>query len=103
MSEKRHFSGEQKTLILREYWKEKQSISKIAERYKVSPQLIYKWEKQLFEIAPEILSSKAGRPKDLTNQQKKIDDLSSQVQKKDAIIAHLVNDNLTLKKNLGEI
>ncbi len=103
MSEQRHFTGEQKTIILREYWKEKQSISKIAERYKVSPQLIYKWEKLLFEAAPEVLSSKAGRPKDLTKQQKKIDELSAIVQKKDSIIAHIVNDNLTLKKNLGEI
>ncbi len=39
----------------------------------------------------------------MTKQQKKIVDLSALVQKNDSIIAHIINDNLTLIKSWGDL
>jgi len=103
MSKKARKTGEQKTRILREIYKEQVPISQAAENNLVSPQDIYRWEKQLFESAPEILTSKAGRPKDESLLKKRIDELEAKLKKKDEVIAEIVAENLTIKKSLGEI
>lgn len=103
MNRKTRKSGVQKTHILRDVLKEHKSISSVAEENQVAPQDIYRWEKQLFESAPEILASKAGRPKDESLLTKRIQELETKLKKKDEVIAELAADVILLKKNLGEI
>lgn len=103
MSKKARKSGTQKAKILRDVYKEQIPISQAAEQNQVAPQDIYRWEKQLFEAAPEILTSKAGRPKDETLLTKKIEELEAKLKKKDEVIAELAADVILLKKNLGEL
>jgi transposase len=103
MSKRSRKNGEQKARILREVLKENLPISNAASQYEVSPNDIYRWEKRLFEAAPNILATQAGRPKDETLLLKKVEELEEKLRKKDRVIAELAEDVLTLKKSLGEI
>lgn len=103
MSRKARKTGVQKARILRDVYKEQVPISQAAEQNQVAPQDIYRWEKKLFEAAPEILTSKAGRPRNETLLIKKIEELEAKLKKKDEVIAEIVAENLTIKKSLGEI
>ncbi len=51
---KRVITPEQKVKILRKLLENSKSISQLAEQYEISPNLIYRWKKQLFEEAVEI-------------------------------------------------
>jgi len=81
-----------------ELLKKGKKVSDIAEEFSVHPNMIMKWEKQLFEGAVETF---AITRKDTTDkaQNRKIEELEKQLAQKDSIIAELATENLGLKKN----
>ena len=99
---RRKISPEQKVMILREHLENDVSITDLAEKYKIHPNLIGKWKKELFEGAVAVFDKKTksqDKRKDT-----KIADLKKTLQKRDTLIAHLVSENVELKKtNFGEI
>lgn len=99
--QKRKISAEQKVIILRELLENDRSISELAEQYEVNPNLIYRWKKQLFEEAVEIFKHKSNINE--TKKDREIKKLKEQLTKKETAISYLLNDNIALKKNLGEI
>ena len=94
---RRKISSEQKMMILRERLENDVSITDLAEKYKIHPNLIGRWKKELFEGAVAIFNKK------LKSQNKrkdtKITELKAMLQKRDTLIAHLVSENVELKKN----
>ena len=54
MRERKRYSGEQKTIILRELLENNVPISTLCEKYEVRPNDIYNWKKKLFESASGI-------------------------------------------------
>lgn len=64
-----------KVLILREHWENKVSISDLAEKYHVHPNLIGRWKKELFEGAVGTCSRKQN--KDNTRAEQKLRDWRS--------------------------
>jgi len=101
MRPKRHFTPQQKVAILREYLKNKTSISEIAKKHDIHPNMIYLWEKSLFEGALDTFSRSSS--KQSSSQDKKISELEEKLRKRNAVISELIEDNILLKKNLGEI
>jgi len=99
--QKRKITAEQKVIILRELLENDRSISKLAEEYGVNSNLIYRWKKQLFEEAVEIFKPKYNKAE--TKKDREIKKLKEKITKKDTAISYLLNDNIALKKNLGEI
>jgi len=99
--QKRKINAEQKVIILRELLENDRSISELAEEYGVNPNLIYRWKKQLFEEAVEIFKPKSNKHE--TKKDREIKKLKEQLTKKETAISYLLNDNIALKKNLGEI
>jgi transposase-like protein len=97
----RKINAEQKVIILRELLENDRSVSQLSEEYGVNPNLIYRWKKQLFEEAVEIFKPKSK--KDETKKDREIKKLKEQLTKKETAISYLLNDNIALKKNLGEI
>jgi transposase-like protein len=97
----RKINAEQKVIILRELLENDRSVSQLSEEYGVNPNLIYRWKKQLFEEAVEIFKPKSN--KDETKKDREIKKLKEQLTKKETAISYLLNDNIALKKNLGEI
>ena len=99
---RRRFSPEEKVKILREHLENQVALSDLAEKYGIHVNDLYNWKKKLFEGAAEIFSSKQnGR---VSADQKENEGLKEKLKKKDQLISELVEENISLKKNLdGEI
>ena len=98
MSTGKRFSAQQKVEILREHLENQISIGDLAERYGVSPSMIYKWKKSLFEGALTILSNSHNGK---SSKKKKEKNLEEKLQQRDSLISELVSENITLKKSLN--
>jgi len=97
---RRKISPEQKVMILREHLENDVSITDLAEKYKIHPNLIGRWKKELFEGAVAVFDKKSksqDKRKDT-----KITELKATLQKRNTLIAHLVSENVELKKTSFE-
>ena len=102
--ERKHYSPEQKVLILRELLENNLPISQLAEKYQVQPNDIYNWKKKLFEYAKDIFQSKSVNQKQTSLEQKKIEKLQSKLRDREEAIAFLLKENIEIKKSIdGEI
>lgn len=96
---RRRIKAEDKVKILSEILFNGRKISDVADEYKAHPNQIFAWRKELFEGAASIFVQK--RP-DISEsaRQRKIDNLERAIANKDAVIADIAQENLTLKKKL---
>jgi transposase-like protein len=101
MPERKHLTSAQKTEILRELLENHESISAVSEKYGVHPNDIYRWKKQLFEGAPEILTNKNQGKKSQQKENEKIKKLEEKLRHKEQVISELAEENLILKKTFG--
>jgi transposase len=92
------YSAEQKVAILREQLEKNISVPDICEKYRIHPNQFYKWKKELFENAAEIFSAKRSGKKD--NRAEKLERI---LKDRNEVIAELMQENLKLKKESGEI
>jgi transposase-like protein len=104
MSDKirRHFTAEQKAAILKEHLLEKTPVSEVCNRHQIAVNLFYLWQKELFENA-HLAFAKNGRREQRAEdaKQRRIDALEAKLQRKDGVIAELMEEHVTLKKTLG--
>ena len=104
MRERKHYSPDQKVVILRELLENNVHISQLAEKYQVHVNDIYNWKKRLFEQAKDIFQAKPANQKQTTLEQKKIEKLESKLRDRDEAIAILLKENIEIKKSIdGEI
>jgi transposase-like protein len=105
MPERKFLTPEQKVSILRRHFVEKVPISDLCDEFGIHPTQFYNWQKQLFENAAPIFerrgnSANERRHKDA--QAKRIAELEAKVQKKNEVVAELLEEHVQLKKELGE-
>jgi transposase-like protein len=98
-NERRHWSAEEKTKLLRRHLIEKIPISKICEEARLAPSAFHRWQEQLFLNAALALEGK--RPE--RDQDQRIEKLEQKLRQKDEVLAELMVEHLTLKKELGEL
>ena len=99
-NQRRKIRAEEKVKILRELLENNQNISELSEQYGVNPNLIYRWKKQLFESAVDIFEPKQNKKESQKDREIKM--LKEKLAKKESAISYLVEDNIMLKKNIGE-
>jgi len=100
MSERRRFSSEEKVMILREHLDNNVKVSDLAAKYKVHPNMILRWKKELFEGALDVFSQKHKK----NGQDAKAQKLEDKIKKMQEVITELTTDNLELRKKYnGEI
>jgi len=99
MTKRNRYTPEQKVAILREHFEKNISVPDICEKYRVHPNQFYRWKKELFESAAEIFSTKKSKQKN----EKRLSDFEKTVKDRNEIIAELLEENLKLKKSVGEI
>ena len=101
-------SGDEKIAMLREHLLEGAKVSDLCQHREVEPSLFYRWQKQLFENGASVLERGEGKMvKGASNtEQRKYEEklkaLEEKLQRKDAVIAALVEENVSLKKKNGE-
>ena len=96
---RRRYSPEQKVKIVREHLEKNISVPDICEKYRIHPNQFYRWKKELFEGAVETFSKKQS--KKFTKD--KVSKLEDRLKDRNEVIAELLEENIKLKKESGEI
>ena len=96
---RRRFTPEQKVAIIREHFKKNISAPDICEKYRIHPNQFYHWKKEFFECAVDTFSKKRGKKigRDKTTR------LEEKLKDRNEVIAELLEENIKLKKSVGEI
>jgi hypothetical protein len=73
-------------------------VPAICEKYRIHPHQFYRWKKLFFEKAVDVFNTKH----DDNTEQKKIAQLQNRLNDRNDVIAELLEENLKLKKSVGE-
>ena|SRR5581483_4472928 len=100
---RRHFSVPEKVAALKRHLLEGVAVSKVCEDLGIQPTVFYSWQKLLFENAHLVFEN--GRRSKLVEdgKDKKIEHLEAKLQRKNEVMAELMEAHTLLKKELGEI
>lgn len=102
---RRHFTAEQKAAIVRRHLVDKVPVSDLCDELKIQPSMPYTWQKAVVDGAARAFEAPAERGRGSTRESelsKRIEQLEAKLAKKDAIIAEISEEYVTLKKELGE-
>jgi transposase len=90
MTTRRHFSPEQKAMIVRRHLADKEPVSNLADELGVQPSQIHWWVKQLLDQAERAFQSN-GRQRTASNpEQLRLASLEAAVDRKDALLGELL-------------
>jgi len=100
--QRRHFSGPDKVAILKRHLLEKVPISDLCDEFGLYPNQLYAWLKEFFENGH--LAFDNGRKSRAVEDAKdvKIQKLEAKLQRKDSVLAELMEEHTLLKKEFGE-
>ena len=105
MSKRQYLSGLQKVAIVRRHLLEQVPVSDLCDEYGIHATQYYGWQKQLFEqgsVVFERKTNQANARRQQDAQQRKIAQLEEKIQKKNEVVAELLEEHVQLKKELGE-
>lgn len=106
MKQQKKYTAEEKALILREHLDGNVPISELAEKYKVHPNALYTWKKQLFEEAPATLARKRkiAEQAEANRDKQRIAHLETLLAKRERLITELAEELIEEKKRTnGEV
>jgi transposase len=87
--------------ILKRHLIDRVPVSDLCDEYQLQPTLFYIWRKQFFENGAAALERKNAVPE---NQHlKTIATLRDKLQRKNEVVAELMEEHIQLKKELGEL
>jgi transposase len=100
--QRRHFSGTEKVAILKRHLLDRVPISDLCDELQIYPNQLYGWLKEFFENGHAAFDN--GRKSKAVEdaQQRKIDKLETTVQRRNDVLAELMEAHTQLKKSLGE-
>ncbi len=100
---RRHFSATEKVAILKRHLLDKVPVSDLCDELQLYPNQLYSWLKEFFENGHAAFDN--GRKSKAIDdaQQKKIEQLEAKLQRKNEVMAELMEAHTVLKKELGEI
>jgi transposase-like protein len=100
---RRHFSPEQKVALLRLHLLEKKPVSDICQEHNLAVNLFYLWQKQFFDNGTAAFENSGKRRKaDEDAKDRTIAALQDKLQRKNEVLAELLEEHVQLKKELGE-
>ena len=97
---RRRFSPEEKAAILKLHLLERKPVSDICDQHGIQPTQFYTWQKQFFENAAAAFGHKAGST--CSTHERTIAALREKLQRKNEVVAELMEEYVQLKKELGE-
>ena len=100
--QRRHFDGTQKVAILKQHLVEKVLVSDLCDELDIYPNQFYGWLKEFFENGHAAFDN--GRKSKAVDDAKnlKIEQLEAKLQRKDSVLAELMEEHVLLKKSLGD-
>lgn len=104
MTKKRSFQPEEKVAAVRRHLVEGVPVSDLCDELAIKPTQYYAWQKQFFENGGLAFPRRNGKNRQQPNRdQKKIAALQEKLQKRDEVVAELLEEHVQLKKELGEL
>ncbi len=97
---RKHYTAEQKVAILRRHLLEHEPVSKLCDEAGLQPAMFYRWQKEFFENGTAAFQNKSRT--NAQGEQERIEFLEKRIQRKDEVIAELMEEHVILKKSLGE-
>jgi len=97
---RKHYTAEEKVAVLRRHLVENEPISKLSDELGIKPTLLYRWQKEFFENGAAAFQSRTRT--NAPAEQERIEFLEKRIQRKDEVIAELMEEHVALKKSLGE-
>ncbi|MGH9557453.1 MAG: transposase [Terriglobales bacterium] len=101
--ERKRYSPEQKVAILRRHLLEHVPVSQVCEEHQVRPTVFYRWQKDFFENGAAAFrqdGKAASRRQEA--EASRIAALEQKLQRKNDVLAELMEEHVALKKSLGE-
>ena len=105
MSKRKSLPPEQKIAIVRRHLIEGVAVSDLAEEFGIHPTQYYQWQRQLFEEGASVFErkpNKANQRRKEAAQEKKIRKLEETLEKRNEVVAELLQEHVQLKKALGD-
>ena len=101
--QRRHFTPEQKVALLRLHLLDKKPVSAICEEHHLGVNLFYLWQKQFFDNGTAAFEHTGKRRKTAQDaKDRQIAALQDKLQRKNEVLAELMEEHVQLKKELGE-
>ena len=97
---RRRFNAAEKVEILKRHLVEKEEVSDICEELKLHPNQFYEWQKLFFENGVRAFERDERREESHLRAENAR--LTEKLQRKDSVLSELMEEHITLKKNLGE-
>lgn len=98
---RRRFSPEEKVAILKLHLLERNPVSDVCDQHGILPTQFYTWQKQFFENAAAAFERKNGSTG--STHDRTIARLREKLQRKNEVLAELMEEHVQLKKELGEL
>jgi transposase len=104
MAETRKYrSGEEILRILKRHLVDKEELSKVCEAEGICPSQFYRWQAILFAEGAAVFERKsAGSRKERLEALERVAMLEEKIQKKNEVLSELMEEQVRLKKGLGE-
>jgi transposase-like protein len=99
MKARKHHTASDKVAIIRRHLVDKVSVSDLCDQYHIRPTLFYKWQKQFFDNG--VAAFDRSERKTLDVKDRRIAALESKLQRKNEVVAELMEEHVQLKKELG--
>lgn len=102
---RRRFTAEQKATILRRHLADKVPVSDLCDEYHLQPSVFYSWQRQALDNLAASLDRQgsARRVRAESRAEQEVKRLKARLVKKDAVIAEVAAEMVSLKKELGEL
>jgi transposase len=98
---RKNYTPVEKVAILRRHLIDHVPVSDLCDEHQLSPTLFYIWQKHFFENGPAAFERK-GKASD-GHLQQTIAALRDKLQRKNEVVAELMEEHIKLKKELGEL
>ena len=98
---RKNYTPVEKVGILRRHLIDRVSISDLCDEYQLSPTLFYAWQKLFFENGFSAFERKSGSAEQ--SHARTIAALRDKLQRKNEVVAELMEEHIQLKKELGEL
>lgn len=106
MSIRKQYTPDQKVSIVRRHLLESTPVSDLCDEFGIHATQYYQWQKQLFENAAGVFArrpNKSNVKRQENAHEKKIVQLEDKLQKRNEVVAELLQEHVQLKKELGEL
>jgi len=100
---RRAHSGAEIMTVLKRHLVEKKPLSEVCKEFDICPSQFYRWQAIWLERGAEMFERKnPATRRDRLDSMQRIATLEEKIQKKDSVMAELLEEHVALKKSLGE-